>query len=140
MQNKSVFKIFLFVLLVSFVVFSCKKNDDPEPDQGTTYNYTGLWRCVEISKINGTTTYSITISKGTVDTTQLMFQNFYLLGNSVKATAISSGTNFTFLQQVLAGNQLTSGGGTYMGNTINMDYVMNTGSVVDSCTATLTRQ
>lgn len=142
MTAKKIFHSLCLVTALSVTIMSCKKDDDPEPNpiNGSSVNYTGNWKCNETSSANGNSVYYVTITKSSTDSSRIFFQNFYGLGTSVKAIAITNDNYFSFIQQVLAGNQLESGAGNIMGNSITMTYVINTGVFIDSCSATLTRQ
>ena len=123
---------------------SCAPEEEEEPDPTTTdardkFVHTNGWSCAESSSQSGTSSFTVHINKSTSNTSQIFIENFYNFGFQNKATATVSGSSFTIASQTLAGNTV-QGSGTMQGNgTVTMNYTVNSGSSIDTCTATLTK-
>lgn len=73
------------ILLISLTVAlmaSCSpdKKDDPTaptPDTDARDKYVGKWLCNETSRVSGTTSYTINISKSGSSSSEIMIDHFY---------------------------------------------------------------
>ncbi|MGL4596038.1 MAG: hypothetical protein ACRCYO_00835 [Bacteroidia bacterium] len=135
-------KINLFILLgfVTLSLSTCTPDEEePNPADGRDV-YVASWDASEQSSQVGQNNYVVHINKSTSNASQVLIENFYNIGFQFKAIAAINGNNLTIPQQTYNGNQL-NGSGTKTGtNTIQMTYYMNTGSNIDTCVVTLTRQ
>ncbi|MBN8701680.1 MAG: hypothetical protein J0M08_01320 [Bacteroidetes bacterium] len=136
----SIFKSFTAFLIGVVLVFSSCQKEDTDPSTDARDNYEGSWSCVENSSITGTNpTFTVKIVKGSGDD-EIVFQNFYALGNNNSATAVIDANNFTINQQTVAGNTVKGSGNLQGPSAIFMTYSVFDGSTKDSVTATLSRQ
>jgi hypothetical protein len=131
-------RYFLATLILAAFVASCQKIDTGSDDPRD--NLLGTWNCKETSQSFGVTNFTIEISKSTTDTTKILIDNFYQLGNSFSVYAKINGMNLTIPSQSVDGNQI-SGSGTISSNynTINWTYNVLTGTTTDHVTAVYTK-
>ena len=128
----------LAAVAVALFAVSCQP-DTTEPADDRD-KFVDVWHCVEQSSQVGQTNYDIHINLSTTNTSQVLMENFYNVGFSFKAVANISGTSLTLNQQTYNASQLQGSGSMSGNNTINMNYTVNDGSSIDTCTAVLTRQ
>jgi hypothetical protein len=135
-------KISLFILLgFTAVLLPTCTPDEEEPNPNDARDtYVASWDASEQSSQVGQNNYVVHINKSTSNASQVLIENFYNIGFQFKATATISGNNLTIPQQTYNGNQLNGSGTKTGSNTIQMTYYMNTGSNIDTCVVTLTRQ
>lgn len=131
-------KYFLALVPVAFFALGCQP-DEQEPVDDRD-KFVDVWHVVEQSSQIGTTNYDVHINLSTTNTSQVLMENFYNVGFSFKAVANVSGSNLTLNTQTYNASQLQGSGSMSGNNTINMNYTVDDGSAVDTCTATLTRQ
>ena len=142
-MEKATRGLILFAL-ISISLISCQPdNSSPSNNSSTATrdNYVGTWLCKEYSKINGSSTFTVTISSSTTNATDLNLANFYLYGADAKARAVTSGFSITIPSQSFC-NHTISGSGFLDQNktTINWTYYVNDGQKTDSCTAIYTKK
>ncbi|MCU0432295.1 MAG: hypothetical protein MUC87_02440 [Bacteroidia bacterium] len=128
------------ILLLSLALIpACAPEETPDPADERD-KFVDAWNCAENSSQAGASNYVLLISKSTTNTSEVLLENFYDLGNQHKARMSVSGNTLTIPQQTLNGSQI-SGSGTLSGNnTFTLSYSVNNGSTIDNCTATCTRQ
>jgi hypothetical protein len=128
------------ILLLSLALLpACAPEETPDPADERDKFVDG-WNVAENSSLAGASNYVVLISKSTTNSSEVLLENFYDLGNQHKARMSVSGNTLTIPQQTLNGNQL-SGSGTLSGNnTFTLTYTVNNGTTIDNCTATCTRQ
>lgn len=131
-------KLVLAIVPAAFFIVSCQP-DEQEPTDDRD-KFVDVWHVVEQSSQIGTTNYDVHINLSTTNTSQVLMENFYNVGFSFKAVANVSGSNLTLNSQTYNGAQLQGSGSMSGNNTINMNYTVDDGSAVDTCTATFTRQ
>ncbi len=123
-------KIALVAFSIAVALTSCTTEDlnfDKRDD------YTGNWICQESSSQLGTSSYNVSITKSTTDSTAILISNFYNLGFSKSAKAIVSGNSLTLNAQ-LVDNLNVAGSGVLSGTHINMTYTVSAGGT-DNVTA-----
>jgi hypothetical protein len=142
---KSIFKPFLFFILLSLVA-SCTKEDENNPSTGSTNLtdprsvYVGTWVCNEESQVFGTTAYSVDIATHSTITNRIVASNFYNLGFTTSNAQLEvSGSNITILLQNLSGYNVVGSGSLVNSSTINLNYTTNDGSGIDTVSAIYTK-
>lgn len=140
MTLKSIsFRLSMFtVIAVSLFAVSCQP-DEAEPADDRD-KFVDVWHCVEQSSQVGQTNYDVHINLSTTNTSQVLMENFYNVGFAFKAVANISGSSVTLNQQTYNASQLQGSGSMSGNNTINLNYTVNDGSSIDTCSAVLTRQ
>lgn len=131
------------LLLVVLATASCQPDEDqPEPtptDDRDKFVNTNGWSCQENSSQTGASTFTVHILKSSANSSDIQIENFYNFGFQNKATAAVNGSSFTIASQQLSGNTI-QGSGAYQSNgTITMNYTVNNGSAIDTCSAVLTK-
>lgn len=125
-----------------FVLFSCTTEDPLLDNSDSRDKFAGTWQCKENSRINGTSSFTVIISKDSSNSSQVKIANFYMYGLSEHAIANVSGRNISIPKQTLCNNLIHGDG--YIDNsetTINFEYVIDDGSgEIDSCTAIFTKK
>lgn len=134
----------LFLVGGLFVV-SCTpdKEDDPTsptPSTDARDKYVGQWLCNETSKVSGNTSYTISISKSTSGSSEILIDHFYDL--QAQARASVSGNNISIPYQQLGSIGFASGSGNLAstGTSLSMSYTTNVAGNKDTCTAVCTKQ
>lgn len=135
---------FALILALMVTAVSCAPEEDEEPDPTVTddrdkFVHSNGWSCAENSSQSGTSTFTVHINKSTTNESQIFIENFYNFGFQNKATASVSGSSFTIASQQLAGNTVQGSGTMQSNGTVTMNYTVNSGSAIDTCTATLTK-
>jgi len=119
------------------------KEDDPTtptPATDTRDKYVGRWLCNETSKVSGTTSYTINISKSSSSSSEILIDHFYDL--QAQARASVSGNNISIPYQQLGTIGFASGSGNLSstGTSLSMSYTTNIGGNKDTCTAICNKQ
>lgn len=137
--------IYGFLLAAGLFVVSCKpdKEEDPTSPTPTTDSrdkYVGRWLCNETSKVSGSTSYTINISKSSSSSSEITIDHFYDL--QAQARASVSGNNITIPYQQLGTIGFASGSGNLSstGTSLSMSYTTNVAGNKDTCTAVCTKQ
>lgn len=141
MKNKLF--IGLAIITATILLFpSCQPdNKDTKPAADSRDAFIGSWLTKE-SCVGTTTpsTFTITVSKVSSNSTEVNFSNFNQLGSGFAAHGVISSTNVSFSSQVVSGNTI-SGSGTInaAGTEMNLSYTVNDGAQTDNYTAKLTK-
>ncbi len=127
-------------IVLSLVLVSCAPEEDPPPTDDRD-KFVGSWTCPEQSSQNGLSTFTIHINKSTTNSTQMDIENFYNAGFSNRAVVNVSGNSFSASNQPFAGFTITTVSGNSTGaSTLTMNYIIQNGSVFDTCSASCTKQ
>lgn len=132
----------IFALIMTAVSCAPEEEEEPEPtitDDRDMFVHSNGWSCAENSSQSGPSTFTVHINKSTTNSSQIFIENFYNFGFQNKATATVSGSSFTIASQQLAGNTIQGNGTMQANGTVTMNYTVNSGSAIDTCTATLTK-
>lgn len=137
-------KIFRYLFVLAFltsILVSCDPDDNNPPDNTDARDkFVGSWTCVENSSQNGTSTFTVTISLNSGNSTQIYLANLYQLGTSQKFYAVIAGNSATIPSQTL--NNFTINGSGTMSSTntkIDWSYNVNDGADIDNCTAVFSK-
>ncbi len=146
MKTMKLNKLFYIAsLVIGLLVISCKsdKKDDPSSPSPTTDardKYTGSWLCNENSKVSGATSYTISISKSSSNSSEILIDHFYDL--QAQARASVAGNNITIPYQQLGSIGFAKGTGTLSstGTSLALSYTTSVAGNRDSCTANCVKQ
>ncbi|MES2132415.1 MAG: hypothetical protein V4506_08690 [Bacteroidota bacterium] len=132
-------------LTISLLVVSCKqdKTDDPTAPSPTTDardKYVGKWLCNENSKVSGTTSYTINISKSSSSSSEILIDHFYDLQAQARAGVSNNNISIPYQQLGTIGFASGSGNLSSTGTSLSMTYTTNIAGNRDSCTATCSKQ
>ena len=140
MNKKLLLFLSLPAIVLSIMLSSCAQEEDPPPTDDRD-KFVGSWTCPEQSTQNGPSTFTIHINKSTSNTSQILIENFYAAGFSNSATANVSGSSFSASGQPYTSFTITSLSGTSTGaSTLTMNYIIQNGSIYDTCSAACTKQ
>ncbi|MDD5569867.1 MAG: hypothetical protein PHD97_01800 [Bacteroidales bacterium] len=135
--------IYILTSLLLLFFASCKKDDENDtPEDDPRVKFEGNWTCKETCKKDGSTvTFSVTISKSTSSSSDILIANFNQLGSAEKISAVVAGYNLTIPQQTTSTGYQISGSGTMDSKktSISMSYSVNDGAQTDDYTAALTK-
>ena len=125
------------VILTTLLITSCKKTESPAPSTGTgaSNNFVGNWYNSENSTVNGPATYNVAISAPNSST--ILFS--FLYGFHTKISATFNGNSFTIPMQTIEGNNVSGSGVLANTTQINMMYIVNSGTYIDTVSAVLTK-
>lgn len=141
MRNSS----FLAIAALSLVIFSCtpdKKDDPVSPSTDERDVLVGSWMCSENSKITGTTSYPVSISKSTSNSSEIIINRFYDITNqNVRASISGSSINIPY-QQLNVVSGFVKGSGSVGSNktSLSLAYTTTVSANQDTCTAMYTKQ
>lgn len=136
--------IYILISLLLLFIASCKKDNNADQTEiEPRAKFVGTWNCKQTCTQDGTnTTFAVTISESTSNSTEILMANFNQLGSTIKIYAIVASYNLTIPQQSTpAPIYQISGSGTMDGNktSISMSYSVNDGATTDNYTAILTK-
>lgn len=140
---KNLIKLTFIVITLSLASCASDKKDDPlapAPSNDARDKYTGVWLCNETSKVSGSTSYTINISKSTSNTSEVKIDKFYDL--IPQAYASISSNNLTIPYQQLGSLGFAKGTGTLStnGSTLSLAYTTDISGNKDTCTANCVKQ
>jgi len=131
-------KIKRFSVILSLIVISCQPDDSV--DSGDVRDeYVGEWICTETSQIFGTSNYTVTITKDTLDDI-IKVANLYNIGDQNQVLFTVFDNNISINTQTVEGNTF-SGNGTSETDysTFNLNYTAVSGGDSDNVTSTFTK-
>jgi len=128
------FYIFYLFILSGIFFQSCSDEDilNPVDDRAA---FLGSWAVNETCVKDA---YNVTIEADASNSTQVIIQNFWLIGYQEKAPyAIVAGTNISIPNQTMCndGSNTVSGSGKLQNGKINWTYTVNDGADLYTCTA-----
>lgn len=117
---------------------SCTPEEDNDPTPVDSRDkYVGTWSCAEKSQVYSDYSYQANIKKSTINTSDVLIENFYNLGFNTSVTASLSSNSFTVSQQTVSGQVISGNGTSSNSSTIKFSYTANDGgNVTDSVTVT----
>jgi hypothetical protein len=141
MKNTSL----LVVAALSLFIFSCtpdKKDDPISPSSDERDVFVGSWMCSENSKITGTTSYPVSISKSTSNSSDITINRFYDITNqNVRATVSGNAIVIPYQQlNVVSGFVKGSGSMASSKTSMSLAYTTTVSANQDTCTAVYTKQ
>jgi hypothetical protein len=125
-----------FVLII---MFSCTEDGDilnPEEDRDM---FIGTWN---VNETCNRIPYQVTIIKDPSNSSQVIIENFWLIGPDEKPPyAIVAGNTIVIPQQNICNDDKTivKGTGDLSNNVINWEYTVNDGADLYTCIATYTK-
>ncbi|MFH0864666.1 MAG: hypothetical protein V1904_00620 [Bacteroidota bacterium] len=131
--------LFTLASLTCFLV-SCDPDDNNPPDDTDPRDkFVGSWSCNENSSQNGISTFTVTISLNTGNSTQIYLSNFYGL-TSNQVYAVIAGNSATIPSQTVSTFTINGSGTMSSANTkIDWSYNVNDGADIDNCTAVFSK-
>ena len=146
MKHITSHKLFYVACLsLSLIIISCKpdKTDDPTAPSPTTDardKYIGSWLCNENSKVSGQTSYTVSISKSTSSSSEILIDHFYDLQAQARATVASNNISIPYQQLGTIGFASGSGTLSSSGTNLALTYTTNVAGNKDTCTANCVKQ
>ena len=128
-------KLISFIIL-SLVMFSCSEDIEDLNPQEDRDAFLGTWK---VNETCNRIPYQVTITKDLSNSSQVIINNFWLIGPDEKAPyAIVAGSNIVIPQQNIYndGKTIVTGSGVLNKNTIDWEYTVNDGADLHNCTAT----
>lgn len=131
----------LALILSILAVSSCQPDEEEEPTPVDERDkFVASWTCQENSTQTGPSTFTVHITKSSSNSSQIQLENFYNFGFQNKAIATISGSSFSIASQQISGNTISGSGALQSNGTITMNYTVNNGSAIDTCSAVMTKQ
>lgn len=124
----------IFILFLTIFFAACVDDNTVDPDDDARDKFVRNWNCKELCE-GQITYYNSNITKEPNNTSQVLIYNLYSLGTNTFAKATVSGNSITIPQQTIDVFSV-SGSGTFTGNKIEFNYVVNDGSGNTSVAAT----
>jgi hypothetical protein len=137
------YRSLVFFFLLALTLGSCEQaldllSDDPRD------TFVGTWSVNETTSKKSTLIfYEVNIEKSSSDTTTVLINNFYELGNNMSVRASVSGGNITISSQTVDGFTFQGSGDiAFNDKTIDLSYTVdyNNGTPADHVTATYTKK
>jgi hypothetical protein len=125
----------VLAILVSIALLSCT-DDDGLLGSEDRDAFLGTWNVIDSCSKDA---YSVNIIKDTTNSSQVIIENFWLIGFDQKAPyAIIAGTTISIPQQFICDNNSNkvSGSGKLDKKTITLNYTVDDGADLWSCKAT----
>ena len=144
MKAKNIIKsIFPFSILLMAVTLSCEELENPGTED-IREKIEGQWKCDEISEYYKSTAsvFQVYIYPHPDDSTKVIIENFYGLGDDVSVVVTMSNRNLYINSQTVGDGFTVIGSGTISSNfnEINWNYSVDDGSdKTDNVTATYTK-
>jgi hypothetical protein len=135
-MKKTQVLLLLVSLIIALTFFSCTDDDDIFSLTEDRDAFLGTWNVTESCTKEA---YSVTIIKDPSNSSQVIIENFWLIGfNEKPPYAIVAGTTITIPEQAICYNasNIVSGSGKLDKGKIEWDYTVNDGADLWSCTAT----
>lgn len=129
------FKLPLLLLLLAVLCYACEDDKDNVIDK-----LPGNWFCEESSSQYGAASYTVEISRSTINDNEIIIDNFYHLGSGNKVSAIVEHSDLEIPEQTVMGFTF-SGRGTVSdeGSKISISYTADDNGGVDNVSAVFTR-
>ncbi|MBN1340892.1 MAG: hypothetical protein JXA03_16310 [Bacteroidales bacterium] len=131
---------FFFLLMAIGLMPSCVVDDDDDPDPASDRDkFIGTWNVNETCSRDS---YTVEIQADPSNSSQVIIKNFWLIGYQEKPPyAIVTGSVLTIPEQAICDNYSNEvkGSGTLNKDQIVLQYSVNDGADLWSCTATYTR-
>jgi len=138
---KKIFRYSIFIGIFVMLLYSCNSNDSNTSSSDPRDNFTANWTCAEQSHLNGSSSFTVSISLNPNNSSQIYLANFYHFGTNQKVYGIVANTNVTIPQQTVNGIKISGSGNLINNNSkINWNYYANDGADIDTCTAVYTKQ
>lgn len=127
-------KLISYIVLTLLLVACTEDTDviDPQDDRDA---FLGTWN---VDETCNRIPYQVTITKDPTNSSQVIINNFWLIGPDEKAPyAIVAGSNIVIPQQNINNEEKTivKGSGVMNKNTIEWEYTVNDGADLYTCTA-----
>ena len=141
-----IFKKTKFVLLLvasATLLIACSKEDSNTSTNNTADTRDALignYTCQENSSLNGTSGFTVKVTKSTTNNSQIEMDNFYNLGFGKLTVANLNNTNVDIPNQTIVSFTIQGNGNTAANSRINLNYSVNDGTTVDTCSAILIKQ
>jgi hypothetical protein len=122
-------------VFISIALFSCTSEDDLLNPQEDRDAFIGSWNVTDSCSKDA---YSVNIIKDPSNSSQVIIENFWLIGYNEKAPyAIIAGTTMTIPQQNMCNNDANevSGNGKLEKKIIKLNYTVNDGADLWTCKA-----
>lgn len=123
---------FAAIVLISMalIVNACQKDDNSEvaPTTDARDKYTGSWTCAETNtKTNKKNTFTVSISKSSANSSELILSNFSNIGSSSTFNVKSSlsGTSISIPSQEVSGDNISGSGSVASDVKINFSYTVD---------------
>ena len=128
----------LFSLM--FLLSACEEAEDLLPDNADPRDdFIGEWNCSE-TELKSTDDYTVTIQKDPDNSSQVLLQNFGLLGQDQYPYGLITGDRINVPQQEINGWTIKNASGDMNGeNSIDWTYTLSNGSDDFQYAATYTR-
>jgi hypothetical protein len=121
------------ITAVALFLASCEKEDDsPENSVDARDKFVRSWSCSETSQTQGTSNYTITISKDVTSSNQIIVKNFYQLGNSTNTIMIVDGNNVVINSQNVSGHIIAGSGHYNSSSSLTFDFTADDGITPDT--------
>jgi len=129
--------IYLFLLSSLFLV-GCADEAVIEPDIDPKDKFLGTWAVKEEIVGQATQNYTSIIVKDSSNTSKINIGNIYNLGTGAKISALVAGNSLDISTQSITGINI-AGTGTFVGNSIILNYTADDGSGAINVKATYTK-
>ena len=131
MKIKKLLTLTLFSALVS-----CAKEEDPDKD--IRADYLGIWKCIQTSKYNGTSEFTVNIKEDAANGSRIEMYNFYAVGaaNFIHANISTTAANsISIAKQSFSSDFIEGSGNDVSSSKLTFNYTADDGNMVDTLSA-----
>lgn len=134
---------FLNFIILGFWLASCtpdKKEDIISPAIDARDKYLGSWTCNETSQVSGSTSYPISISKSSTNSSEILISRFYdIPSQEVRASVTDNTISIPYQQLGNVGFTKGTGSINSNGSNLSLAYSTTVSANTDTCTASCTK-
>jgi hypothetical protein len=133
----------ILLLALSFVFLTACELEETEEITDVRDRFIGEWVCEEVSNVNGSRNFTVTIAYDESDASNILIQNFYQMGIAISSVGTISTTNeqaISISPQDVDGLLVQGSGVLESDVQIDFEYTVDDGVELDSVQAVFIKQ
>jgi hypothetical protein len=133
----------ILLLALSFVFLTACELEETEEITDVRDRFIGEWVCEEVSNVNGSRNFTVTIAYDESDASNILIQNFYQMGIAISSVGTISTTNeqaISISPQDVDGLLVQGSGVLESDVQIDFEYTVDDGVELDSVQSVFIKQ
>ena len=133
----------ILLLALSFVFLTACELEETEEITDVRDRFIGEWVCEEVSNVNGSRNFTVTIAYDESDASNILIQNFYKMGIAISSVGTISTTNeqaISISPQDVDGLLVQGSGVLESDVQIDFEYTVDDGVELDSVQSVFIKQ
>ena len=133
----------ILLLALSFVFLTACELEETEEITDVRDRFIGEWVCEEVSNVNGSRNFTVTIAYDESDASNILIQNFYQMGIAISSVGTISTTNeqaISIYPQDVDGLLVQGSGVLESDVQIDFEYTVDDGVELDSVQSVFIKQ